>query len=813
VRPLAPPAARGTRVDLHLHSRASTDTGSWFLSRAVLPESYTEPEAAHAAAKRRGMDLVTLTDHNTISGALEIAHHPDVVVGVEITAAFPEDRVPVHVLAWGVDEARWADLDRLRGNLYEVLDYAEAAGIPCALAHPLHRVGGELGADHLERCLLLFRLWEGRNGARPEEGNEVAARIARSASPELIARLAEKHGIPPRSLGPPALTGGSDDHGSYDVATTWTVTPPAGDPAGLLDHLRAGRVRPEGAHGTAETLAHSVGSLAAKAYLERGSAAIPEALRGVVGDLLRHRLPPAPPGAAPAGGGVGGLGADVLARIRADRRLVRRYRRLGRVSDDGERGHARMRLATGWLHEELLRRALDPHGLGLRTAGRRLEALAGAGALALPYVLAAGYARAEARFAEGLEQEFFGPVPAPPGPVPAVMVTDTFAELNGVAGTMRRLAAYAGGRPERRMTVLTCGSGVAESPGHRDLPAVARLPVPAYGDPSWRLGVPSAIDLLDAVQASGARVVHAATPGPMGVLGLAVARALGLPFAATHHTELGRYALELTGDRLAAEVTTRAVGWFLGRADRVYAPTRSVARGLVEAGIEPGRLAVTGRGTDTRAFRPDRASRSMRRRLGGGDGALVLYVGRLSREKGLFLLAEAMRRAAAARAGLRLALVGEGPARGELARALSGVPHRFTGPLTGTELAAAYASADVFCLPSATETFGQVVTEAAASGLAAIVLDRGASAELVEDGDTGLVVPADDPGALAAAIGLLADDPGLRADMAARARARALCRPGWAEVFGGLLDGYADLVGAGAPGGPSALGVERERLA
>src|SRR5450631_4182433 len=89
-----------TRIDLHLHSRVCTDTGSWFLSRTLIPESFVDPAEAYAACKRRGMDLVTLTDHNTISGALEIAHHPDVIIGVEITAFFPDDGVPMHVLAW-----------------------------------------------------------------------------------------------------------------------------------------------------------------------------------------------------------------------------------------------------------------------------------------------------------------------------------------------------------------------------------------------------------------------------------------------------------------------------------------------------------------------------------------------------------------------------------------------------------------------------------------------------------------------------------------------------------------------------------------
>ncbi len=773
-----------------------------------MPESFTEPEAAYATAKRRGMDLVTLTDHNTISGALEIAHHPDVLVGVEVTAEFPEDRVPVHVLVWGVDEARWADMDRLRGNLYELVDYMGGAGLPNALAHPLHRVGGEMSADHLERCLLLFRLWEGRNGARPREGNEVAARVAGSASRNLLDRLAEKHGIAPRGEGPPALTGGSDDHGSYDIAATWTATPPATGPAELLDHLRAGRVRPEGGHGSAAALAHSVGSLAAKAYLDRGSVAIPERLRGIVGDLLQHPLAPPAGAPAPASGGPG-IGEDVLVRIRANRGLVRRYRRLGRAADGSERSHARLRLATGWLHEELVRRALDPRGLRLGSLGKRAEALAGAGMLALPYLLAAYYSAGEVRFAEAVEREFFGPRPAGPGPVPAVMVTDTFAELNGVAGTMRRLAAHAGAHPERRMTVVTCGAGERPGPGHVDLPAVARMPVPAYGDAAWRLGVPSVVDVLDAVEASGARVVHAATPGPMGLTALVVARTVGLPFAATYHTEFAGYALDLTGDRLAAALADRAVRWFYAQADRVYVPTRATAEGLLAGGLDAARIAVFGRGTDTDRFGPERRSRLMRAHLGARGGTVLLYVGRLSPEKGLFLLADAFRRAAARAPGLRLALVGEGPARAGLERALAGTPHRFVGPLRGKELATAFASADLFCLPSATETFGQVVTEAAASGLPAVVLDACAAAEHVADGETGLVVPADDPAALADAIARLAADPELRATMGGRARSRAVRRPGWGEVLDGLLDGYADLAGGEPPPGAGLPRSER----
>src|SRR3974390_1717112 len=161
--PLTPRAVPGsgavpTRIDLHLHSRASTDTGSWFLSRTLMPESFVDPAEAYSACNARGMDLVTLTDHNTISGALEIAHHPDVIVGVEITTLFPEDRIPMHVLAWGIDEPLWSDLDRARENIFDLVDLLDERQVPCALAHPLHRVGETLTVEHLELCLLLFRM-------------------------------------------------------------------------------------------------------------------------------------------------------------------------------------------------------------------------------------------------------------------------------------------------------------------------------------------------------------------------------------------------------------------------------------------------------------------------------------------------------------------------------------------------------------------------------------------------------------------------------------------------------------------------------
>jgi glycosyltransferase involved in cell wall biosynthesis len=798
-----------TRIDLHLHSRASTDTGSWILSRSLMPESFVDPADAYAACKRRGMDFVTLTDHNTIAGAMEIAHHPDVIVGVEITSYFPQDRVPMHVLAWGVDDPLWADIDRARENIVDLVDLLDERSTPCALAHPLHRVGDTLTVDHLEQCLLLFRIWEGLNGARPQACNDAATTIARASSPALLARLADKHDMAPRASRSPALTGGSDDHSVLSAASAWTETATAATSDQLLEHLWSARTEPRGDHGTATALAQSIGTLPIKRYREDGAPGLPDSLRGLVSELVQHPIGDVR-GVSDvdlSGTGLDALGDDIARRIRRDRTFVSSYRRIGRTAEGPVRAHARIRLTTGWLHRQALSSAVRAEGLSFWNLGERVDSLGQAGMLAAPYFLAGRYWRDEIRHAHEFSATFFGtPVASAPSSRHTLVVTDTYDEVNGAAGTMRRLAAWSGAQAAPPVTIATCGPIATRQPGLVRLQSVGDVPIPAYGASDWRLGIPSALDLLDVIDDTGATIIHAVTPGPMGLAGLLAARTLGLPFVASYHTEFADYALALTGDRLVGDIARRAVGWFYAQARRVYVPTRTSGRGLMDQGIDPARLFIFGRGIDTVRFTPERRSRLMRRRMGGRDAIAVLYVGRISQEKGMDVLASAFRAASRRDLRLELVIVGDGPYRGRLEQILAGTPHRFLGPLTGTTLAAAYASADVFCLPSSTETYGQVVVEAAASGLPTIVTDQGGAHESVVDGETGLVVPADDPDALSDAILTLAGDEGMRRRFGQTGRRAAEGRQSWDDVFRILVASYADI-------GRDAAAAGRDHLA
>jgi glycosyltransferase involved in cell wall biosynthesis len=727
------------RCDLHVHSRFSTDSGNYALRRARLGESYTDPERVYRVARARGMDLVTISDHNTVEGALSIAHLDGTFLSVEVTTCFPEDSTPLHVLVWNLTEEDHRDLQPCRPSVYELVAFLRERGLVHALAHPLYRMGPPLTASHVERMMLLFSIWEGRNGARPEESNTVACRLAATATPRYLAKLADRHRIEPAHTAI-ALTGGSDDHGAIDIAATWTTAPGIA-PESFLAAVAAGACEPEGEHGSAVKLAHAMAALAANAY--------------------RDSADPVPPL----------LAAQLRALFDDD-------------APDPATRHEEIQESSRALVRLLGSRAREGGlaALGFTSLGSRLAALAFAGGLELPYLASAHHHRGARSEVRAIEKTFFGIREEPHEPR-AVVFTDTFEETNGVAGTMRRLAT-AGAAGRLPLTVATAESElVVQAPGLMVLPTDWSMPLPAYEEIELRF--PLVTDVLARLEAEAPDVVHVATPGPIGITGLLAARLLGLPAIGSYHTELGPYALQLTRDPVVAEVTSRFVDWFYRQCDLVLAPTHGVMSSLAARGTGK-RILVWGRGVDTRHFAPSYRDEALRRSLLDGGDTLLLSVGRVSDEKRIDVLIDAFSRLR--RRSARLVVVGDGPARGRLEE---GTPEGvvFLGELRGEVLSRLYASADVFCFPSTTDTFGQVILEAGASGLPTVAVAAGGAAELVAHEETGLVVPPDDPAALAAALERLVDDAPLRNALAAGALAAASRRM-WERSFAELRDAY-----------------------
>jgi phosphatidylinositol alpha 1,6-mannosyltransferase len=296
-----------------------------------------------------------------------------------------------------------------------------------------------------------------------------------------------------------------------------------------------------------------------------------------------------------------------------------------------------------------------------------------------------------------------------------------------------------------------------------DLVSVPSVPVP--GRPEYRaaLGLPPAIRAD--IRAFAPNLVHVSAPDVLGHRALGMARQLGVPAVASVHTFWESYFRYY---RLgwAVPLGERILRRFYGRCVEVYAPSQAMADLLRQKRLA-SRIHLWERGVDRALFRPERRDLGWRRSLGVGDGeVLVAFVGRLVLEKGLDVLAATATEAARRGLALRWLVVGDGPARDWIAERMPGAI--FTGFLTGEALARAYASADIFLNPSSTETFGQVTTEAMASGLPVVGARAGGTQSLVEDGASGLLVPPDDAAATAAALGRLAGDTPLRRAMGAR---------------------------------------------
>src|SRR5450755_4196637 len=240
-----------SRADMHVHSTASQLSKLGIQRSLHLPECATRPEEVYELAKRRGMDFVTITDHDTIDGVMAIADRLDVFVSEELTAWFKGEPQAVHVLCFGItpDDHDW--LQAHNGDVVSCADYLQQHEIACALAHPFFHVAAPLTPAHRRVLAQLFPVWETRNGARARELNAPAAIYI------------ETHGG--------IAVGGSDDHAGVDIGRTYTEAPAASTPEELLAHIRAGRVAAHGKQGSAAKWAHSALVLAARSLAGSGA--------------------------------------------------------------------------------------------------------------------------------------------------------------------------------------------------------------------------------------------------------------------------------------------------------------------------------------------------------------------------------------------------------------------------------------------------------------------------------------------------------------------------------------------------------------
>jgi glycosyltransferase involved in cell wall biosynthesis/predicted metal-dependent phosphoesterase TrpH len=750
---------------LHCHSTASQLSRLGVQRSLGLPECATPPEEVYELAKRRGMDFVTITDHDTIDGCLALADRPDCFVSEELTARFAGEPQAVHILCYGITPGDHEWLQAHAGDVEACAAYLEENEIACALAHPFYDVAAPLTPRHRRRLAELFPIWEVRNGSRAQELN----------MPAVI--YVETHG----STG----VGGSDDHAGVDIGRTFTEAPDASTPEEFLAH--AGEAAAGGEQGSAAKWAHAAMALATRALVLDDDP-------GAASDFVRvtARTKSAAPDPATVlkiaqrvvGQGTareGAIAADIGpedARALLDSWLGSvgielRGRELLDFLQSEEFSHADLYRRARRIHDRRLRAAID-RGTTAVADGDMQAAVGGlfeAALPAIPYAPPTVFLGAEKSKLAGRR-----------GERPRVaLIADGIEAIHGVTHTIEQIRER--GVPGFEVEVVGTDPGV-----DRRLPAATALQVPFYE--GMTLGVPGLPDLAETLAEGRYDLVHVTAPGPAGVTASLLSRVSGTPLVASYHTELATYAGMRSGDGGLEAMSRVALGAFYTAPSRVLSPSPAADRSLLGFGLGEERIDRWERGVDVARFGPSKADRD------AYPGELrVLYAGRLTSEKGVGLLAESFLRARRVEPRLHLLLAGGGPEEAEL-RARLGEQATFLGWLEGDDLARAYASADLFLFCSRTDTYGQVVLEAGASGLPVIAVDEGGPAALIENRHTGILCRPD-ADHLAGAVLQLASSATLRERLGEAAIRNAKERS-WERALEQLAGGYRRALGDAA---------------
>jgi glycosyltransferase involved in cell wall biosynthesis len=790
-----------SKVDLHLHSRYSDRSAEWLLRRLDVPDSYSEPAALYQKLRSAGMQFFTLTDHNRIDGCLELAGRPGVFLSEQISTQFPEDRCRVDLLAWDITEAQHREILRARDNIYDLQRYLAEQGIVHSVAHPLYRLDEKLNAAHLEKLILLFRHFEGLNGLRDSLISEVLRFILGRLTPEAIERFANLHGLAPThsEAWKKVFTAGSDDHGGIFPAAAFTQSVHCKTSAEFLRCVAEGRCEIAGKAGTPLALSHGFYNTAYRFLSDKflpGDRSANGLLPMVFSRFMEGRDPTEFSLADKIGliaqGIVSGKIFDLVKPAHASlwKQLSATFsdmdlkQLIARQVQGVQEPERRAFLMANLFVSQLAFRFFTQFVTQLST-GNLIQAIQDISVLApvlltvSPYVYSFRTQSPPRGLLRDLSCRVAGAIPPALRNCKRAWFTDTLDDVNGVATTIHKMTA-AGVAAGAQLIVIASRPDIKIT----GIPIKNFVPIGEFELPEYelqKLSFPPFLEMLDYIQQENFTELIVSTPGPVGITALLAGKLLGIRTVGIYHTDFPQYVRILTDDSFLETLTWRFMHWFYSQHSLLFVNSGHYRDCWIDRGIAPEKIAILPRGLDTDLFHPMRRDRAFWKKYGSWEGkTILLYVGRISKEKDLDVIVGAFRRSTPHQFPVQLVFVGDGPYVGELRQALPEAC--FTGSLSGAELATAYASADLFLFPSTTDTYGNVVVEAHASGLPTIVSDTGGPRELVEHNVNGLITKGLDVEDFARAVCRLVEDAPLRKQLGENARASVRDRD-WSLAF------------------------------
>ncbi|GJM18128.1 MAG: glycosyl transferase [Phycisphaeraceae bacterium] len=790
-----------TRIDAHCHSKASSKPVMAAAGIIGCPECYSEPEAVYDQAMARGMDLVTITDHDTIAGAMTLVERgfDRFIVGQEVSVKFPEDKCLLHVLVWGLNPDLDEEIDTLdlRDDVYAFAAWLRDRDLAHAFAHPLYVQNGRLSRWHIERAALLFRGFETTNGAHADQINGAIRRFLVGLTPERVAEISHEHGMEP--LWPEAWrkarTGGSDDHALLNVGRTWTqIETPQGklaDADAFFRRVMRFESESGGLGGHSALLAHQFTSVGAHYFSRSLYTRRTPIGKYVSAKMLRFFGVQV---TAPTKKKVAAYKVAQKVWLKRKKKSIPVLRALRRDMSDvlDKYPNLRHRLdpdtwADGTAvsqHEEMadfvqdlidaLSRSMVPgarKAFGKRDAGKISEYLISYAMLLgaqAPYMISLFYQNKERNFLDKFEHEAASPgsgISVLERPMKVSLFTDTIADINGVSRFIQNVAEQSLVEGRDLEVITSTKLDLPDIENIKNFEPAFSTRMPRYDELDMVL--PPIMRILRHVDKHQPDVIHISTPGPVGCVGFIAAKMLRVPVLGVYHTDFPAYVDRLFDDHAMTKMTEKFMRAFYKPFSAIFTRSDDYVRSLTALGMPADSIVRLMPGFDAHMFHPRCRDLAIWDRLGISQGSVkVLYCGRVSVEKNLPALVHTWKKvhkAAKARGvEAELIVVGDGPYRAKMTKELAGKGAHFLGFRHGDELSALYASSDMFVFPSTTDTLGQVVMESQGSSLPVIVTDQGGPKEVVRDGETGFVLPADDTDAwVETLVGLIAD-PGKR---------------------------------------------------
>ncbi len=815
------------RIDTHVHSIASNQAKAKIAGIIDRPECYSEPEQVYEQARDRGMNLVTLTDHDTIDGGLALINRgfEDFVLGEEVTVYFPQDLCKLHVLVWGLTPEQHEQIHtlNLRNNVYDFAQWLKQERLAHSLAHPLYNQSKRLKTWHLKQAALLFNAFEAINCAHSSKHLTALAGFLSTLSAQTYEHLASQQNLAPLwdTSTPLAQTAGSDDHALLNIARAHTLIQGVAPSSGaFLDAIMSRDCSPQGSAGDTTLLAHQFIAVAANhLYATRsppgrlssqivrsklmrfaGVSIEPPSKSRITLHAVRKKLRLTKGSSLPVVTALKHTITPILDQYPQlkDRLSPENFRHGVALSD-----HEQMSNFTDDLTDALTK-ALTPgtlRALKKRDRHQLLDHILSYALLQvaqIPYIISLFQQHQEKALLTQLSSEastlagLSSTTPPPLSesserPLRVMLLSDTISDVNGVARFIQNMADQAK-HTNRELAVLTCSTDTPPNiPNLTCFKPIFTASIPRYEE--LKIALPPVVRMLKFIENWKPDIIHVSTPGPMGILGLLAARALRTPLVGIYHTDFPSYVERLFEDDGLATVARTTMRWFYNTLDLVITRSDAYIHALDRIGVPPVRVRAVQPCVDTVEFHPEHNDESIWQALAPKPTLRVLYVGRISLEKNMPLLADIWARIDARCKSndidAKLILVGDGPYRSKMQKKLKHTNTHFAGYQHGSKLTAYYAGADIFVFPSITDTLGQVVLEAQASAVPAFVSDIGGPQEVVTHNTTGMILPHDNPDIWVNAIADLLQDPSRLADMkvAARALADSFALPAGFESF------------------------------